>query len=69
MPKYCPPPAGAILYTVNEFCFLARFGRDRFYDEIKAGRVRTVKNGGRTMIPAAAAREFFHALGVEVDHA
>jgi hypothetical protein len=36
--------------NVNEFCTKYRIGRTRFYEEIKAGNLRAVKCGARTLI-------------------
>ena len=36
--------------TVNDFCRKYRIGRTKFYEEIKAGRLRAVKCGKRTLV-------------------
>ena len=69
MPKFTPPPAGALAFTINEVCFLARFGRDKFYAELNAGKIKTVRVGRRTLVPVAAAHEYLKSLGLEVQHA
>lgn len=46
--------AAPLLYSINGACSaLGGMGRTWLYEQIKAGRVRTVKLGARTMIPAA----------------
>jgi excisionase family DNA binding protein len=36
--------------TVKEFCRKYRIGTTKFYEEVKAGRLRAVKCGTRTLI-------------------
>jgi len=36
--------------TVKEFCKKYRIGTTKFYEEIKAGRLRAVKCGTRTLV-------------------
>lgn len=38
-------------YTVNEFCAAHGIGRTTFYAELKAGRIRVVKCGRKTLVP------------------
>lgn len=43
-----------MLYSVNDACAaLGGMGRTWLYDQIKAGRIRPVKLGARTLIPAS----------------
>lgn len=53
--------ADRLAYTVSEFCEAARIGRTTLYELIKRGEIRTVRVGGRRMIPADAARALFAA--------
>jgi excisionase family DNA binding protein len=39
-------------YSVDEFCAAAAIGRTTFYREVAAGRIRVVKCGRRTLVPA-----------------
>ncbi len=49
-----PAPAASLLYSVNDACTaLGGMGRTWLYDQIKAGRIRPVKLGTRTLIPAS----------------
>ena len=36
--------------TVKEFCGKYRIGTTKFYEEVKAGRLRAVKCGSRTLV-------------------
>jgi len=36
--------------TVKEFCEKYRIGTTKFYEEVKAGRLRAVKSGTRTLV-------------------
>jgi excisionase family DNA binding protein len=38
-------------YTVDEFCAAHAIGRTTFYAELKAGRIRVVKCGRKTLVP------------------
>ena len=53
--KYDPPKIG---YSIREACRASSIGRTTLYSHIAAGRLRAVRVGGRTIIPAAA----LHAL-------
>lgn len=51
-----------IAYSIKEACQASSLGRTTIYNHIAAGRLRAVRVGGRTVIPAEA----LHALvGVE----
>lgn len=41
-----------IALTVNEFLQIANIGRTKFYAEVKAGRIKVVKVGVKTLVPA-----------------
>ena len=47
--KYQPPK---IAYSINEACRASSLGRTTIYAHIAAGRLRIVRVGGRTIIPA-----------------
>lgn len=53
------PPAlaadGKRMLSVKEFCHRYGIGRTMAYDEIDAGRLRSVKRGGRRLVPVDAA--------------
>jgi excisionase family DNA binding protein len=47
-----------IAYSIKEACRASSLGRTTIYSHIAAGRLRTVRIGGRRLIPAEA----LHAL-------
>lgn len=53
--KRDPPKIG---YSIREACRASSLGRTTIYNHISAGRLRAVRVGGRTIIPAEA----LHAL-------
>ena len=53
--KHDPPK---IAYSIKEACHASSLGRTTLYNHISAGRLRAVRVGGRTIIPAEA----LHAL-------
>lgn len=53
--KHDPP---RIAYSIKEACRASSLGRTTIYSHISAGRLRAVRIGGRTVIPA----ESLHAL-------
>ena len=42
--------AGKLAYTLNEWCETSGVGRSATYEAIKAGQLRAVKRGRRTLI-------------------
>ena len=53
--EYTAPKLG---YSINEACHASSLGRTTIYNHSAAGRLRAVRVGGRTIIPAEA----LHAL-------
>ena len=49
--KHDPPKIG---YSIREACHASSLGRTTLYNHISAGRLRAVRVGGRTIIPADA---------------
>jgi excisionase family DNA binding protein len=49
-------------YSISEFCELCGFGRDFAYKEIRAGRLRAVKAGRLTRIPASERERYISQL-------
>ena len=47
-----------LAYSVAEFCHMSGIGRTFFYKLVASGRIKTVKPGGRRLVPAEAVREF-----------
>jgi excisionase family DNA binding protein len=52
--------SGAI--TVNGFCDRYNIGRTTFYAEVKAGRIRLVKMGRKTLIPEPEGERWLASL-------
>jgi len=52
------PPLPRLVYTIREACRVSTLGRATIYNHINAGRLRVVRVGGRTLVPA----ESLHAL-------
>jgi len=51
-------PLPRLVYTIQEACRVSTLGRATIYNHINEGRLRVVRVGGRTLIPA----ESLHAL-------
>lgn len=45
-----------LAYSIREACQATSLGRTTIYAHISSGRLRTVRVGGRTVIPAGALR-------------
>jgi len=56
-----------IAYGVPDFCRLAGIGRSMLYEEIKAGRLKIVKCGRRTLIPADEGKAWLRRLAEDQD--
>ncbi len=52
----------ALAYSVNDACHLLGIGRSTLYEEITAGRIKAVKCGTRTIIPASSAAAWLDSL-------
>jgi excisionase family DNA binding protein len=50
------------LFTVEETCERLNIKKTKAYVLINAGKLRAVRAGGQTLIPAAALREYVEAL-------
>ena len=48
------PPA--VAYTGNDFCRSIGCGRSKFYEMLRAGEIKTVRIGGRRLVPASEAQ-------------
>lgn len=53
--EYEPPK---IAYSIREACHASSLGRSTIYGHISAGRLRVIRIGGRTIIPASALHAF-----------
>ncbi|NUW30736.1 helix-turn-helix domain-containing protein [Nonomuraea sp. SMC257] len=56
---------GQALYDVNEAVTVLRLSRRYLYQEIRAGRLRTVKAGRARRVPADAIAEYIKLLEQE----
>lgn len=48
--------------SVDDFCASTSIGRTKFYEEVKAGRIRVVKSGRRTIVPAGECHAWLDRL-------
>jgi len=48
--------------TVDEFCATCSIGRTSFYAALGAGRIRVLKFGSRTLVPASEVSAFLASL-------
>ena len=55
-------PTQKVTFSIPEFCRLASIGRSMAYEEIKAGRLRILKCGRRTLIPVEAVNDWVRRL-------
>lgn len=60
-----PDTHARLAYSIPRFCAEADIGRSTVYQEIAAGRLRTVKVGKRTLIPAEEAHAWLRRLASE----
>lgn len=49
-------PCSKLAYSIKEACHVSSLGRSTIYAHIAAGRLRAVRVGGRTVIPAESLR-------------
>jgi excisionase family DNA binding protein len=59
LPEARSPDDGRLAYTVTEFCQAARISRSTVYALMSSGKLRTVRVGGRRMVPVESARALF----------
>ena len=62
MVSITPENRGAL--TVDEFCGWAAIGRNKFYQEVKAGRVVLRKIGRKSVVTMADASRWLESLPV-----
>ena len=53
---------GKLAYSIAELPELISLGRSQIYEEIRAGRLRTVKSGHRTLVLAEDLRSWLLSL-------
>lgn len=52
-----------VLYNVDEAAEALRLSRTVIYELIRSGRLRTIKQGSRRLVPVTALTEYVEALG------
>ncbi len=57
------------LYDVPEAMALLRLSRSVIYEQLRSGRLRSVKQGRARRIPAAAIRDYIALLEIEAERA
>lgn len=57
-----PENRGAL--TVDEFCGWAAIGRNKFYEEVKSGRIKLRKVGRKSVVTMTDAIEWLNSLPV-----
>lgn len=57
-------PADKSLLTVDEFCSVARFCRNSYYAEVRAGRLTPRQYGRRVFIPREEAERWLREMPV-----
>lgn len=56
------PVGTRLLYTLAQFRVLTSLSKTRVFEELKEGRLRAVKCGRRTLIPAAEVSAWIESL-------
>jgi excisionase family DNA binding protein len=59
------PDIPKIALSIPEFCASVGLGRSRAYEEIKAGRLKVLKCGRRTLIAKEAVAEWLECLATQ----
>jgi excisionase family DNA binding protein len=57
------------LYRIKDAMVVLSLGRTAIYEQIRSGRLRSVREGRTRLIPAAAIREYIALLEQEADAA
>ena len=60
-----PDTNGKFAYSIAELPELVSLGRSHIYEEIRAGRLRTIKAGRRTLVLAQDLREWLLLLATD----
>ncbi|MGL4744713.1 MAG: helix-turn-helix domain-containing protein [Dermatophilaceae bacterium] len=56
----------ALAYRVDEAAEALRLSRSVIYELIRSGRLRTVKQGSRRLVPVAALHDYLDSLSEDV---
>jgi excisionase family DNA binding protein len=60
--------SGKLAYSIAELPGIVSLGRSHIYQEIRAGRLRTVKAGRRTLVLADDLRAWLLSMAQRPDH-
>lgn len=58
------PESKKLALSVTEFCHACSIGRSTFYGHVKAGRIRVLKAGKRTLIASSEVQRWLDSLAV-----
>ena len=61
------PAPGLLLYKIEDAVPMLRMSRSVIYEQIRAGRLRTVKQGRATFITAPALADYITLLETEAE--
>jgi hypothetical protein len=56
------PQSVPLAFSLSEFCRIAKVGRTKVYEDARAGRLRILKNGKRSIVTADEARRYIDNL-------
>lgn len=65
-PSAAIPPR--LLYPVREAMALLAMSRSTIYEQIRAGRLRSVRQGSSRLVPASALHDYIALLEQETTH-
>lgn len=60
-----PRPVDRVAFSINEFAAAVGIGRTTLYAEIRAGRLKPIKVGARTIIPVTESEAWLRRLRAE----
>lgn len=63
-----PADPRKLLYRVTEAMQMLSLSRSQIYEQMRAGRLRSVKQGRSRLIPGSAIREYVNLLLSEADY-
>lgn len=59
------PPSPKLAYSIREACTTSSLGKTTIYSHISAGRLKAIRVGGRTVIPAESLHTLLSGLAAE----
>ena len=63
------PTVGRAAYTIDEICERSHSGRTKIYDEIKSGRLKTIKIGKSRRVTVEQERDWHAVLASSTEAA